>query len=73
MAESPTFYSAFGPCMDRLQEMHRNGMFSATNIYIRQYYILININLITFGLEVMSPAVSSILVNYLRTQMLIQV
>ena len=27
MAESPTFYSAFGPCMDRLKKMHEKGEF----------------------------------------------
>jgi hypothetical protein len=25
MAESPTFYSAFGPCMDRFKKMHKKG------------------------------------------------
>ncbi|CAB4026416.1 Hypothetical predicted protein, partial [Paramuricea clavata] len=25
MAESPTFYRAFGPCMDSLREMHEKG------------------------------------------------
>jgi hypothetical protein len=30
MAESPTFYRAFGPCMDSLKEMYEKGQLKQT-------------------------------------------
>jgi hypothetical protein len=39
MAESPTFYSAFGPCMDRLKEMYKHGQLNAHG----QFHIILHV------------------------------